>query len=257
MNDIFTVDDLDPFLTPQLRDDRAHMERATKAQCSEHVIMQVHDAVYSTVKAATAQVHDSLGAAVGEISGSSPVSSLWRQPGRDIARLRILLDDDAKERVLQDTLVELCKVAMNCEVSEEVPMRRAGRYVGMRMDIVLSSKTEEPSQIIELKRGSHRLVAWPEQPKEKISRKGSKAVKQLKEYGNRIASDADTARDLENLHGIRFDNVELRLIAGRRLSTASEYDLLSAAETANSVDGPRLLIYSWDASLAELERIHD
>lgn len=86
MKRLFGDGDVTPFLSLQLA-----MERAIRAQCSEHVILQVHDAVYAPVKRATAQVHDAIEVAMGDALGVNPFYSLERSR-TSIAALRRLLD---------------------------------------------------------------------------------------------------------------------------------------------------------------------
>jgi hypothetical protein len=219
--------------------------------------MQVHDAIYTPVKRATAQVQNVIEAALGEALGMDPASSLRSQHGRALIALRALLENGAKERALQDALVDSGLLLLNCRVLQEVTMSATEDHRGMRMDLVLDSKTDEPSQIIELKRGSHLLLTRRGRPTEQLSRELRKAVEQLKTYGDRVESDAATALDLEERFGIRFDKPELRLVAGRRLPDAHNYHLLSLAEADANNSGLQLQIYTWDGFLAELERIVD
>lgn len=252
MNRIFTQGDLNPFLSLRLS-----MERAIRLQCSEHVIMQVHDALYAPIKRATAHVRDAIEAALGEAFGIDPASSLRHQHSRAIATLHALLESGARERALQDALIDSGLLSLNCKVIQEVTMKPTEGHRGMRMDLVLDSKADEPTQIVELKRGSHLLLARKGKPTERLSRQLRKAVEQLKKYGDRVESDAETAVDLEERLGIRFDKPELRLIAGRRLTDADGYHLLSRAEADSSNSSLQLQIYTWDGFLAELERIVD
>lgn len=219
--------------------------------------MQVHDAIYAPVKRATAQVSNAVEAALSEAFGIDPASSLRSQHSRALGALRALLESGAKERALQDALVDSGLLLLSCKVVQEVTMSATEDHRGMRMDLVLDSKTDEPSQIVELKRGSHLLLARRGKPTERLSRELRKAVEQLKSYGDRVESDLATALDLEERLGIRLDKPELRLIAGRRLPDAHGYHLLSRAETDANDSGLQLQIYTWDGFLAELERIAD
>ena len=242
---IFGKGDLDPFLG---------MERAIRAQCSEHVIMQVDD-VCAQVARATDSVNDAVESALAEAFGVDPASSPRRQHRKAIATLRALLDRGAKERALQDALVESGLAALSCTVLQEVAMRPTDDYRGMRMDLIVDPPADEPTQIIELKRGSHLLLARKGEPTARLSRELEKAVAQLKRYGQRVESDVEMTAEIEQRFGIRFDRPELRLIAGRRLPDADAYHLLSVAEENASESGPQLQIYTWDGFLAELERI--
>jgi Domain of unknown function (DUF4263) len=245
-------------LASQLRQSlKLSIERKIRAQCSEHVITQAHDGVYAPVKGAIAQVNGAILAQLSKDCGVDPTAFPGNQHHRDIATLRTLIENNAKERELQDALVETGLLALDCKVIQEVAMKPTGNYVGMRMDLVLHSRNDEPAQIIELKRGSHLLLARQGKPAERLSQEITKAIDQVKSYGTRVETDSETAFDLEKGHGIRFDKPKLRLIAGRRPTSASGYHLLSNLETVESDSSLQLQIYTWDGFLAELERIYD
>jgi hypothetical protein len=231
------------------------MERAIRAQVSEGVILQVHDALYAPVKQA-ARVGDAVQAAIDEALGVDSRKSLRAQRRRALADLRRLLSDGAKERDLQDRLVDTGLVAVTRRVVQEVTMNATKDHRGMRMDLVLESEISEPTQIVELKRGSHLLLARMGQPTERLSRQLRKALKQLEGYGLRLESDAAEIQRLEDRYGIRVHKPELRLIAGRRLPDVNGYHLLSSAES-DADSELKLQIYTWDGLLAELERIVD
>ena len=132
MEHVFTDGNLNPFLSL-----RVQLERAIRAQCSENVILQVHDAVYSPVKRATVQVHDAIEAALGEALGFNPSASARSLQRRSITALRTLLDEGAKERALQDGLIASGLLAVTCKVVQEVTMQVTDDHRGMRMDLVL------------------------------------------------------------------------------------------------------------------------
>jgi hypothetical protein len=247
MNPLFTQGDLGPFLSLRLS-----LERAIRTQCSEHAILRVHDALYSPIKRSTAQVHDAIEASRDHDLDSHSISSLRLQHRHALATLRNLLETRAKERALQDALVDSGMLALNCRVVQEVTMNPTKDYRGMRMDLVLVPETEEPTQIVELKRGSHLLLARRGKPTERLSQELKRAIKQTRDY-----RDAATAVDLDKRLGIRFENPVLRLIAGRRLPDAHDYHLLSLAETDASDPSLQLQIHTWDGLLAELERVFD
>lgn len=252
MNPIFTVGDLDAFLSLRVR-----MERTIRAQCLEHVTLQIHDEVYAPVKAAVAQVRDATNSALGDRHGIGPSATVRGGHQASIAALRRLLDDGAKERRLQDGLVKTGLLAATCRVAQEVSMQATDDHRGMRMDLVLEPKTGEPPQIVELKRGSHLLLARRGKPTERLSSALRKAVKQLQGYGDRLESDVAMAASLEERHGLQIRNPELRLVAGRRLPDADAYHLLSSAKSDKDASGLQLQIYTWDGFLSELERILD
>ncbi|MFO0774528.1 MAG: DUF4263 domain-containing protein [Nitrospiraceae bacterium] len=257
---VFIDGNLDPFLSPRIQ-----RERAIRAQHSEGVILQAHDAVYSPAKQALRPVNDAIEAALREeleeeleeAPGVDPNAFPRAQQRRSIATLRSLLDEGAKERTLQDALISSGLLAATCKVVQEVAMQATEDHRGMRMDLVLAPAHESPTQVIELKRGSHLLLARRGTPTKRLSRQLTKAIKQLHGYGHRLESDTAVVANLEEKHGIQVQKPELRLIAGRRLSDENEYLLLSAAETEKSASGLQLQIYTWDGFMAELERIVD
>lgn len=214
---------------------------------SEHLIMKIHDRVYAPLKRRLATHALTL-----DEWGDPDPATLKRRKHLDT--LRSLLDKGARERKLQDALMKSGLLSLGCKAISEVTMKRTEDHRGMRMDLVLGSMQDEPTQIIELKRGTHLLLARAGTPTEKLSREIEKAVKQLKGYGNRLQTDAETVVDLEEKKGIRFNETELRLVAGRRPTTDSGYHLLSSAEGGSDL---QLQIYTWDGFLAELERIVD
>ncbi|MBK8814954.1 MAG: hypothetical protein IPN42_05340 [Methylococcaceae bacterium] len=238
MNRIFSNGSLDPFLSFRVR-----MERAIRAQCSEHVVLQVHDAIYAPVKRATQQ----LGTAMQDRSG--------RQYDQAIAELRSLLDSDAKEREVQNALMQSGVLAVTSKVVQEVTIKASPDDRRMRMDLVIDAGDEFPSQVVELKRGSHLLLARRGQPSERLSRELTVAVEQLQGYGRRIESDPAVTLSIEQRHGIQLGSPELRLIAGRRLPDAQSYAMLSLVEAKPGESGLTVQIYTWYAFLAELERV--
>jgi hypothetical protein len=249
---VFADGVLNPFLSLRVR-----LERAIRAECSENVILQVHDALYLPVRRATGQVNDAIEAALGEALGFSPSASARSQQRRSITSIRASVDEGAKERALQDQLIASGLLAVTCKVVQEVTMQPTDDHRGMRMDLVLEPVIAGPTQIVELKRGSHVLLARRGTPTERLSKQFSRAIEQLQGYGHRLESDAAAVAKIEERHGIQIHKPELRLIAGRRLSDANEYHLLSAAETEESAFGLQLQVYTWDGFLAELERIVD
>jgi hypothetical protein len=253
---LLTDGTLAPFLSHRMRTLRVRVERAIRAKCSEDVILQVHDACYAPVKRATASVQDAIQSALDEALPEDFRVSSRAQHRSSLTALRDLLDSGAKERTLQNALVPLLEVT--CRVVQEVTMNATEDHRGMRMDLVLESETaEEPTQIVELKRGSHLLLARRGKPTEWLSRQLEKALGQVQEYGRRLESDAAATALIEARHALRVHNPELRLIAGRRLPNDVGYHLLSSAESTAAASGLDLQIYTWDALLAELERVLD
>jgi hypothetical protein len=241
-----------------LRDPMLHLRRSLETsirkQVSEHVVLQVHDQVYAPVRAALDPIHAAVEEALSAALGLRPRSP---DPFRTaIAELRALLKGNAKERELQRVLCEggLLDPTGTCRAIAEVAMEATDDDPrGMRMDLVVGSAEDEPAQIIELKRGSHRLLARRGTPAERISRPLEKALHQLKSYGERINSAPETRLDIEARHELELERLELRLVAGRRLHDAHDYHLLSRAEPDDAA--LELQISTWDGFLAELERI--
>jgi hypothetical protein len=123
---------------------------------------------------------------------------------------------------------------------------------GMRMDLVVDSTPHDPAQVIELKRGSHRLLLRRDTPMGRISVPLARALRQICGYGERLVGDGQTRIDVEADHDLHLERLELRLVAGRRLPDAAGYHLLSQVELSNGLE---LSISTWDGFLAELERI--
>lgn len=223
---------------------RRGIEREIRSKVSEYEVLQAHDDLYTKVKLKPSleQVHSR-----PEDATSAP-SRLFK-PFRDrheiqadITSLRRLLNADARERELQVKLCLLLKTTGTVvqEVTIKVPKGRR-----MRMDVVM------PDEVIELKRGSHLLLARCGQASEHMSRQLEAAIRQVEGYGNQLASNQAAVRSIDLKHGIKLDNPNLRLVAGRSLPDARGYSLLNLYEKSN----PSLRIYTWDAFLAELERI--
>lgn len=276
MGPFLTNGNLAPFLF------RQHAERAIRARCSENTVLELHDGSYAPLKQATLG-HTTILEAVEEAAERVGLTSLdanaihpdvalrsladtttggnlrvWRRPHRtSLAELRRLLDDGAKERDLQNGLVATGLLAVAYRVVQEVTMNATKDNPGMRMDLVLEAEDAQPTQIVELKRGKHLLLARTGKPTQRLSQQLKKALRQLRGYGHRLGTDSSATKWIRDKHGLRVNEPELRLVAGRRLSNAAEYLLLTSAESDATASGFQLQIYTWDAFLAELERIVD
>jgi hypothetical protein len=234
---------------------KKRMERAIREQCSEQVVLEVHDAIYAPVRNALELVHGQVENAVSAALGTD-LNTLPRHRHRSaITNLRALLNANAKERELQDALVASGLLGLTCRAVEEVAIRPANGQHGMRMDIVTSAAEGEPAQVIELKRGCHLLVAHRGKPVERLASGMRAALAQVEAYGRRLQTDADARASVEDGCELRLDVIELRLVAGRRLPAASDYHLVSQREVDSHEAGVPLLIYTWDGLLAELERL--
>jgi len=130
-----------------------------------------------------------------------------------------------------------------------------GEFRGIRMDLVRCESDTLSSEIFELKRASHLLLARRGKPSERLSREFTLAIEQSEEYKERFRRDPDVRISVNLDQGLRICNPRVRLVAGRRLGNANEYSLLSAVEIMSRESGAGLLIYTWDGLLAELERI--
>src|SRR5690606_22830868 len=108
----------------------------------------------------------------------------------------------------------------------------------------------------ELKRGSHLLVARRGKASEHVARALEKTFMQVEGYAQ-LLSDQTTVRAIERGWDLDLHGLELRLVAGRRLPDTQACSFLSAVEAQPRSSGLRLQIYTWDALLAELERILD
>jgi hypothetical protein len=270
-------------LTKQLEDE-------IRKQCSEDVVLEVHDRLYVPLRDAfdpiRAAVEDELASVFGAIgdalppalpaiheaaeaavtealgapSGSAPAGPHRRALQRKaIARIRSLLDRKAKERDLQRALVEsgLLTPAGICRAVQEVTMAPTGDHPrGMRMDLVVGRARKGPAEVIELKRGSHRLLAYRGAPTERIAKPLQRALAQVGSYGRRLRADARTRAEICRRYDLGLDTLELRLVAGRRLPNAHAYHLLSDAEGSNGREF-EVCVSTWDGFLAELERIAD
>jgi hypothetical protein len=237
---------------------RSKIEQAIRADFSEYAIMKIHDAVYATVKRATNQIYSPFEAIISDSLGLDPVSFPRHRHRQALARLRSLLGAGCRERALQDALIDSGLLNLSCRALQEVTLKPTRDHPGMRMDLVLCSDSigVSSTEVVELKRGTHLLVARAGQPTERLSSKLRRAIAQLKEYGHRIVRDVETTGEVDQRFGIRFGRPNLRLIAGRRLSNAPSYYLLGQAEAIASTS-LNLRIYTWDAFLAETERVVD
>lgn len=234
---------------------QSQVERTIRAKLTEYEILRGHD-VYTRVKSTIDPAIDATERELGG-AGFDPSTSVRAQRRNALTKLHTLLNNNAKERDLQNCLMNSGLLAVTCKVIQEVTMGGADDSRGMRMDLVLDPAFNEPTQIIELKRGSHLLLARRGEPTENLSSQFIKAVAQLKGYGNRLESDAKAVDRIEAGYGIKIQKPELRLIAGRKLSDADEYSLLCTAESKEPPSSLQLQISTWDGFLAELERIVD
>jgi hypothetical protein len=233
-------------------DMRRSLENALRQRVSEHVGLEVHDRVYMPVRRALDPITMAVDEAVREALGAPPRPDNVRAA---LGGLRALLDGNAKERELQRALLEsgLLSPGGICRAVSEVSMGPiTGDSRGMRMDLVVDATKDDPAQIIELKRGSHRLLVRRGSSMEGISRPLENALRQVQSYGGRVSANAETRLSLEEDYELALERIELRLIAGRRLPDAFSYHLLSDAGFG---DGPEVWISTWDGFLAELERI--
>jgi len=232
-------------------------EREISTKVTENVIMQCQDVIFAPVKQGLASVRGTLASSLGQELGIPTILSKRQQHLESIGVIRSLVERNAKEREIQEALVNSQLVALDCRVIQEVAISPTESRSGIRMDLVLSSTNDHLDEIIELKRGSHLLLARQGKPTQRLSRQLEKAIKQLKKYGVRVTTDISAMEALRTRVGIRLEQPLLRLIAGRRLSNPQAYHLLSTTEGRADDSNLRLLVQTWDGFLAELERIHD
>jgi hypothetical protein len=227
------------------------LERKIRSQYSEYDILQMHDGLYTLAKKPAVKLRDTIESRIiGGLNGSSPVATSSKD-SEALAQLRNMLNQSAPELALQKVLLNILHPNWKGQVANEVSMSPIDGYRGMRMDVVLGSDNDTPGQIMELKRGSYRLVAHRGKPMERISKNVSRVVRQIDDYANRVSVDEELRRKLG------LEKFDLRVVAGRRLDNEHEYTFITQAETEASDSSFRLQIYTWDGLLAELERILD
>lgn len=234
---------------------RRRMEAAARKRISEHVHLRLHDGLYTPLRRGLSPLPAAMLKALSADLGLEPKVPPREERRHAIANLRAKLDEGAQERELQRLLVKSGLLAITCRAVQEVTMRSTNEHPEMRMDLLIGSSSGEPAQVIELKRGSHLLLAYRGKPTERLSRKLMSAVSQLAGYGDRLASDATLRESIEQLHGVQVEKPELRLVAGRRLADARQYDLIRCLEADADEGALQLRIQTWDGFLAELERI--
>jgi len=249
MNSLFGKGDITIFLLCRTT------EKSIRAQVSEATTLKLHDEVYTPIKRIKGSIRNQF---IGAGTGTSEFVPFrpYDKERLAITELQRLLNSNAKERELQSKLVDSGLLNVTCKIAQEVTLAPKHGSRGMRMDIIVEPKNTDAHEIVELKRGSHLLLARQGKPSERLSEELKRAVSQIKNYANRVEIDNEVAVDIELRHGIKIQSPELRLVAGRRLSDATGYLLLSKQEADVREDyNLHLQIYTWDGFLAELERI--
>lgn len=210
---------------------RTKLEDNIKNVASEFLHNHVHKDVFVPVKQAILQID--------QLTAGDPRNEFERQ----LVVLRLTLDTNPKERKVQDMLLDLEKtgkvrIASLSEVSVEMPTGRKGR-----IDILARSlESSEPGRIIELKRPSVKLVAYASTDSQRPSRSLKNVLKQIGQY----QESKLTNRGVDCLAGLRKT-----VVAGRSFTSLEPYLTLASEEQVESVD-----IYSWDAWIDRIERIH-
>ncbi len=226
------------------------IETATRAKCAESVIGLVHKGIFGLIKKTAIPIADRVEVQIRKSLGAEPEVSLRERNKRLIAKIRDLLNTGARERQLQSALFNSGLLRqVTYRVVQEVTMKATKDFRGMRIDLVLAPNASGPAQIIELKRGTHVLLAREGTPNAKRSKLLIRAIKQLEVYGDRLATDEVSVANIESRYEFRIINPALRLIAGRSLRDAGGYSLLRHDRN------PNLYISSWDGFLEELERL--
>jgi Shedu protein SduA, C-terminal len=251
---------IDPFLALKKK-----LEKQIRSKRSEGVILEAHDKIYEPIKQAIAPVTNAIRHDLIEGTGFGLPFTTRENHRNNIQMLRELLAQNAKERDLQNVLIKSGFLNTDCKMIDEVRMCKSERYHGMRIDLFIHSMKNDGTQkndgteIIELKRGTHMLLARAGKPTQELSYGLKRAINQVKGYGNRIIDSDDTAKEhLEERFGIKIEKPELRLVAGRRITSHGGYDLISKVESPNESTGDlQLLIYTWDGMIAEFEMIFD
>jgi Domain of unknown function (DUF4263) len=125
------------------------------------------------------------------------------------------------------------------------------------MDLVVHSDSGAYSEVIELKRGTHLLLAHSGKANQRVAKGLKRAIRQLETYGATLKNDKAAVSNLRKNKGIPITvkNIELRLVAGRRLPKLSDYSLLNFTKDSDIEGTGGIQISTWDGLLAELERI--
>src|SRR5215813_11474856 len=175
---------------------RSSVERTLRHQVSEHDLLQVHEEFFLPLRNALDPVRDAIES--GPYEAITPGVRPPRRAELDaIDTLRRLLDRGAKERELQTALVESgLLLASSGQVVQEVAIEATNTERAMRLDLLLESDGDSPAEIIELKRGSHLLLAHRGKPAERLSQGLVRALNQLRAYGRRVDSDIEAAASI-------------------------------------------------------------
>lgn len=212
---------------------REVVEKKIRSQCSEHVILEVHDNIYQPVKCVTTR----------QLAQPKDTNSdiLVRE-------MRKLIESNARERELQKCLIKLEKSKHNaCEIYSEVLIEKPNKTTG-RIDLLLYPKSDDDTgTIFELKRSSFKLIA--RRRDRKTTARLKKAIEQIKNYG---LSEVRRCKSGSKAHDTVLNKLLQKLIIGRRMQLPGEYIGIIGHEKEN----PNLQIYTWDAWIAEFERIY-
>ena len=155
-----------------------------------------------------------------------------------IVLLRASLNNNPKERELQNLLLEFEKVARvrTASLSEVCILKPSGK--SGRIDILaLPDDEDDLGRIIELKRPSLKLIAYKKRPSSTF--KG--AIRQIGEYQESTLK----------FRGEELSSYRKTIVAGRKQILPEAYLIIAEEEQKNSVD-----VYSWDAWINRLERIY-
>jgi Domain of unknown function (DUF4263) len=236
----------------QIYPDRKKTEADLRKQVSEGVMLEVHDRVFAPVQAAVNPI-------LNAVESRFEFGSSRRTNQEHLRNLRRLLAARVKERALQDALYEsgLLTNGGLCRAVQEVSTREAVSNRGYRMDLVVLSDSGAYSEVIELKRGTHLLLAHSGKANQRVAKGLKRAIQQLETYGATLKNDKSAVSNLRKNKGIPITvtNIELRLVAGRRLPRLTDYSLLNFTKGSDTEGTGGVQISTWDGLLAELERI--
>lgn len=162
-----------------------------------------------------------------------------------IRDLDLLVRQNAKESKLHSKLHELFNaIYLNDTVLKEVGVIKNNGSYGRVDELIMSRDKIENDIMYELKRSNiFRLIS--KRNKIRISKMLINAINQIKGYRNSIVKKLQSRE-------IDLGRTKSRIIAGRSMNCSEDYNPI--IEIEEKYDW--LKIYSWDAKIAEIERVH-
>ena len=235
------------------------VDNVLRKKTGEYRILYSHDKVFFPVNVPVRLAYHAISATtpsmrqMGELKDTLPLPDSRAQARAFIAELRTLLTNDALERDLQNKLLDF--LALICRPIQEVRLVPTEDFGGMRLDIVCPFEADLPPEVLELKRGSHLLLAHEGKARERRSKKFDQTRRQGKAYFRRLKKDPGILDKLNQENYVQIVNPEVRIIAGKRLSSEAGYHLLSQIDPSAEDTELRVYISTWNGYIAELERI--